>query len=163
MGYSDVDEKEYRRKDGTVFPIELRTYLIRDEAGQPESMWALIRDISERKQAEAAVWESEEKYRSLFEASLDATFLTAPDGQVFAANPAACRMFGSTEEEFRQLGRGAVVDASDPRLAPALEERTRTGHYKGELTLIRKDGTRFPGEVSTALFTDKGGGSRRAW
>jgi len=49
---SEVYEKEYRRKDGTVFPVELRTYLIRDDAGRPHQMWAIVRDITERKQAE---------------------------------------------------------------------------------------------------------------
>lgn len=52
-GYSEFYEKEYVRKDGTVFPIELRTYLIRDQQGQPSGMWAFMRDISERKQVEA--------------------------------------------------------------------------------------------------------------
>jgi len=54
-GHSEVYEKEYRRKDGTVFPVELRTFLIRDQAGQPEAMWAILRDITERKQAEAVI------------------------------------------------------------------------------------------------------------
>lgn len=54
-GYSDVYEKEYRRKDGTVFPIELRTHLIRDDQGNPYAMWAVIRDITERKRAEDAL------------------------------------------------------------------------------------------------------------
>lgn len=52
-GYSDLYEKEYMRKDGTVFPVELRTYLIRDQQGQPSGMWAFMRDVSERKQVEA--------------------------------------------------------------------------------------------------------------
>jgi PAS domain S-box-containing protein len=51
-GYSDVYEKEYVRRDGSVFPIELRAYLIRDEAGEPTGMWAFVRDISERKHAQ---------------------------------------------------------------------------------------------------------------
>jgi PAS domain S-box-containing protein len=50
-GYSNVYEKEYRRKDGSVFPVELRTVLIKDNTGNPAGMWAIIRDISERKQA----------------------------------------------------------------------------------------------------------------
>lgn len=51
-GYSGTYEKEYIRKDGTVFPIELRAFLFRNDQGEPESMWAIVSDISERKQAE---------------------------------------------------------------------------------------------------------------
>jgi PAS domain S-box-containing protein len=48
-GYSDIFEKEYRKKDGTVFPIEMRIQLIRDDKGNPYVMWAIIHDITERK------------------------------------------------------------------------------------------------------------------
>jgi PAS domain S-box-containing protein len=51
-GYSDIYEKEFRRKDGMRIPIELRISLIRDEAGRPVAMWGIIRDITERKRAE---------------------------------------------------------------------------------------------------------------
>ncbi|MHB8772319.1 MAG: PAS domain S-box protein [Syntrophales bacterium] len=51
-GHSQVYEKEYRRKDGSIFPVELRTFLLRDDAGQPVGMWAIVRDITERKRAE---------------------------------------------------------------------------------------------------------------
>ncbi len=51
-GYSDVYEKEYRRKDGTIIPVELRAVVVRDEHGAPESMWAIARDITQRKDAE---------------------------------------------------------------------------------------------------------------
>jgi two-component system sensor kinase FixL len=51
--YSDVFEKEYIRKDGSVFPVEVRIYLSRDNAGAPVGTWALVRDITERKKAEA--------------------------------------------------------------------------------------------------------------
>ncbi len=49
---SDVYEKEYRRKDGTILPVELRTFLLRDSASQPVGMWAIVRDITKRKRAE---------------------------------------------------------------------------------------------------------------
>ncbi len=60
-GYSEVYEKEYWKKDGTVFPAELRTFLIRNDAGEKEGMWAIVRDITERKQAEKAQKELEDK------------------------------------------------------------------------------------------------------
>jgi two-component system sensor kinase FixL len=52
-GYSEVYEKEYRKKDGTVFPIELRTFLLRDEMGSNIGMWAIVRDITRRKLIES--------------------------------------------------------------------------------------------------------------
>mgnify|MGYP001119827871 CR=1 FL=1 len=60
-GYSDVYEKEYRRKDGMVIPVELRTILSRDEKGMPAAMWAIVRDISSRKLAEEALKTINEK------------------------------------------------------------------------------------------------------
>jgi PAS domain S-box-containing protein len=52
-GYSEVYEKEYRKKDGTVFPIELRTFLLKDETGSNIGMWAIVRDIAGRKLIES--------------------------------------------------------------------------------------------------------------
>ena len=51
-GKSGVYEKEYQRKDGTVLPVELRTFLIVNDEGKPEGLSAIVRDISERKIAE---------------------------------------------------------------------------------------------------------------
>jgi len=52
-GYSEVYEKEYRKKDGTVFPVELRTFLLKGEKGDNIGMWAIVRDISSRKLIES--------------------------------------------------------------------------------------------------------------
>ncbi|MCM2264943.1 MAG: PAS domain S-box protein [Desulfuromonadales bacterium] len=104
--------------------------------------------------------QSEDRYRTLFENSLDAVLLTIPDGIILSANRAACRMFGRTEEEIRALGRAALVDSSDPRLAVLLEERALTGKAFGELTFFRKDGSRFPAEVSSVVFKDTAGNPR---
>ncbi|MGA3012940.1 MAG: PAS domain S-box protein [Bacteroidales bacterium] len=54
-GYSNVYEKEYIRKDGTIFPVEVRISLIRDEKGKYEGMWAVVRDITDRKNAEEEI------------------------------------------------------------------------------------------------------------
>jgi len=51
-GYSQPYEKEYIKKDGTIFPVELTTYLKKDEFNNHIGYWAFIRDITDRKQAE---------------------------------------------------------------------------------------------------------------
>jgi len=120
----------------------------------------LQRELTLRKITEGKFEESKERYRLLFETSIDAFLLTTPDGSIHAANPAACQMFGWTEAEIKQLGRAGMVDTSDPRLSVALDERTNKGYFRGELTFLRKDGTKFPGEISTAIFTDTQGNER---
>ncbi|MCX6684496.1 MAG: PAS domain S-box protein [Methanoregula sp.] len=104
--------------------------------------------------------ESEEKYCLLYENSMDAILLTSPDGSIQSANPAACALFQRTEDEIIKTGRNGVFDTTDPRFSTALEERARTGRVKEELTLLRKDGTRFPSEISSSIFTDRTGQKR---
>ncbi|MBN1439186.1 MAG: PAS domain S-box protein [Anaerolineales bacterium] len=110
--------------------------------------------------ANQALRESEERYRLLIRTSTDGILLTAPDGRIFSANPAACRIFGMTEEELLAAGRNGVADDSDPQLAQALAERLNQGEFHGELMLRRKDGAAFPAEISTALFRDAQGETR---
>ena len=150
-------EKRYIHKDGRVIWALLSTSVVRDPRRAPLYLVSQIQDITERKQAETALRESEERYRALFDNSSDGILLTAPDGSILAANPAACRMLQRSEEEICRAGRSGLVDTSDPRLAPALEERARTGEFTGELFMLRRDGTRFPAEVSSNVFTDKDG------
>ncbi|MBM9614910.1 PAS domain S-box protein [Desulfobulbus rhabdoformis] len=52
-GCSELYEKEYRHQDGHTFPVELRTYLLVNNEGQPEGMSAVVRDIRQRKQVQA--------------------------------------------------------------------------------------------------------------
>ncbi|OGP50220.1 MAG: hypothetical protein A2Y79_07895 [Deltaproteobacteria bacterium RBG_13_43_22] len=150
-------EKRYLRKDGKTIWAASTITVMKDHFGQVLYFLSLIEDITIRKQVEEELRESERRYHQLIDSSIDAILLTAPDGSILTANPAACHILGYTEDEIRKLGRAGVVDTSDPKLSPALEERSKTGKFMGELTLIRKDGTRFPGEVSTAIFRDKDG------
>ncbi len=83
-----------RRKTGESFPIEVSSALIKDEAGAPCAMMASIADLSERLRAEAALRESEEKYRSLVESAIDPVFTCDIDGRYLFANGAAGHMLG---------------------------------------------------------------------
>ena len=154
-GYSEVFEKEYVRRDGTVLPVELRRYLFRDEKNQPAGMWAIVRDISERKRAEQVLRNSEQRFRSLFDNSLDAIFLTNADGSVHGANPAACALLGMTEREICGAGRSGLI-VEDDRLRAALETRRLTGRTQNELTFVRKDGSRFEGEAGSVVLEEDG-------
>lgn len=104
----------------------------------------------------------EAQFHSLFTHSLDAILLGTPAGQILAANPVACQLFGYTEAELRRIGRDALHDLSDPRFAALHAERRRTGQARGVLTLVRKDGSKFPAEVSSTIFTDAMGNEQTA-
>ena len=99
-----------------------------------------------------ALRDSESRFRSLFYNSLDAMFLTVPDGTILAANPSACTLFGMSEAELCQAKRQGLTDPDDPRLIAGLEERARTGKARAELSCIRKDGARFTAEVSSVIL-----------
>jgi PAS domain S-box-containing protein len=83
LGYSEVYEKEYVRKDGTVFPVELKMFLIKDHKGNPAGMRAIIRDISLRKRVEKALVESETRYRVAIEHSNDGVAIICGDKHTF--------------------------------------------------------------------------------
>ena len=59
----------------------------------------------------------EKSYKTFFENCLDAIMITSQDGSIHAANQAACKMFGWTEEELVRLGRGGIVEMN-----PSLRE-----------------------------------------
>jgi PAS domain S-box-containing protein len=106
------------------------------------------------------LWGNESLYGLLFENSMDGLMLTAPDGRILDANPAACVIFGRSREEILQAGREGLIDTSDPRIAGLIAERQKTGKVHGELNARRKDGTLFPLEFSSMLFTTPEGEPR---
>jgi PAS domain S-box-containing protein len=122
-----------------------------------EDLVAYVAVALAKLKTDEALRESNERFRMIFEHSIDAVMLTRTDGTVLAANPEACRIFRMGEAEICRAGRAGLVDSEDPRMLPLLDERTRTGRCRGEITMIRGDGSRFPAEISSAVFTDREG------
>ena len=164
-GYSDVYEKEFRRKDGTVVPVELRTILIRDAAGRPTGMWASIRDVTERKRAEDALRASETKYRLLFENMRDAFAALDLQGQLIDCNPAFENLLGYSRKELLRLHLADVT----PKEWMAVEKKAiaqmrRRGYSKPfEKEYVRKDGVRVPVELQGSLIRDARGRPAGLW
>lgn len=160
-GYSDVYEKEYIRKGGAVFPVELRVHLLRGESGDPEEMWAFIRDITGRKQMEAALRESEEKYRSIFENAAEGMFQTTPEGLLLSANPAYARMFGySSAEEITggsfNVGERVYVDDADrARFKKEIDEKGLIQAF--QFQAFKKDGARVWACLNARAVKDRTG------
>ena len=113
-GYSDVYEKEYIHKDGTVFPVELRSVLLRDESGQPTGALAIVRDITERKQAAQKLRESYDLLDSWMANMPSVAFIKDLEGRVTFVN----RAF----EDLFDLAPGEMLGKTDYDLYPTSRE-----------------------------------------
>ena len=103
-GYSEIYEKEYRKKDGVIFPVELHTFLLRNDAGENEGMWSIVRDITERKQAEKELQESRQQLFDIIDFLPDATFVIDNQKKVIAWNKAIEEMTGVQKQNI--IGKG---------------------------------------------------------
>lgn len=95
-GESGPYEKEYIRKDGSVVPVELQAHLLLDNKGEPEAIWAVVRDIGERKRAEAALREQEGFFRLVADNSGDFIAVLDLDGKRLYNSPSYRQFFGDT-------------------------------------------------------------------
>ena len=96
-------EKRYVRKDGRTVWANVNARLVRDTQGRPLYYLALVEDISARKEAEAALRASEERYHRLFESSLDAIVITDEDDIFLDANEAAADLFGIPRDQLSRI------------------------------------------------------------
>jgi PAS domain S-box-containing protein len=163
-GYSDVYEKEYARKDGTVFPAELRTFLMRDAEGSAVGMWAIVRDITERKQSEEALAESEEKFRATIGQSMDGILITDSDFRIIEWNATQTTIYGYTREEMlgRHLWEFQFATLPEEKKSPLFLEKMKMSmiglhtsqsvawiHSLHDFVVQSKDGQRKTVQIST--------------
>ncbi|MDA8442396.1 MAG: diguanylate cyclase [Peptococcaceae bacterium] len=151
------EELEFVWADGVVKTAMWSAKPVMDEQGKICGAIATLQDLTLRKQIEADLRASEERYRILFTNNMDAILLTSPEGQIYHVNPATCEMFQRTEAELCAIGRLGIIDVTDPRLNLILDERSSQGSTRRELTMVRKDGSKFPAIISTAVSKDRNG------
>jgi diguanylate cyclase (GGDEF)-like protein/PAS domain S-box-containing protein len=129
-----------RHRDGRSVALELVETAVR-RGGRARGVQGFARNVTERIRAEEALRESEERYRTLFEESRDAVFVSSVDGRLLSANQALLEMFGVTRGELVTLRmEDLYFDASDRQRFR--DEIARSGYVRDyEVRLRRADGT----------------------
>jgi PAS domain S-box-containing protein len=135
-----------RNKDGSLRWDEVR--IKRTTIGGVDRLLVFTRDITERKTAEEALRASEERYHTIFNASVDGLALCTPDGRVMEANPAFCRLHGYSREELLAAESFQFVHPDSHLRCWAFFEAASAGHsLESEAKAQRKDGTLFEAKV----------------
>jgi len=140
-GYSDVYEKEYIRKDGSIFAVELRHYLLREEAGQPAAIWSIVRDIDDRKTAERKLAASEQNLRYVLSSTQDNFYVLDKKYQVTLINEAAKKnletAWGKTVEIGTNILEVIPNDTGEP-IIQSLEKVMRGEEVEYELSHVQE-------------------------
>ncbi|HKQ72714.1 MAG TPA: PAS domain S-box protein [Blastocatellia bacterium] len=135
-------EKRYLRKDGSIAWVCLTVSLLRDAAGAPQNFISIIEDIGERKLAEEALRESEERFRAIVSQATAGIVETDPTGQFIFANQRYCEITGYSESELRRLRMRDITHPDDLKANAAQLQRLAEGgpDFVLEKRYIRKDG-----------------------
>lgn len=119
QGYAATYEKEYIRKDGTVFPVEITAYKA-NLAANNTIIWAVIRDITLQKKAESMLRESEATARALLNSPMDSIALLATSGRFIELNKILAQSLGMSREEI--LGKTIFDVIPEPLVSQRWEK-----------------------------------------
>ena len=153
-------ELELNRKDGSIVPVESQFTFVRGPDGRPIAILAIVRDITERKQAEEALRESEEKLRRMFESVIDGVTVIDLNGVITDVNERALELgrFGSRSDVIGKGSFESIVPRDQERALCDMQELSlnkTVGRF--EYTLLRADGSEYPAEISSNVLKDATG------
>jgi len=158
-----VEDEGWRvRKDGSRFWAEVMITALRDSEGAVTGFAKVTRDLTERKEAEDALRQSEQTFQLLVESVQDcAIFMLDPEGRVASWNASAERIKGYRAHEI--LGEHFSTfyppeDVAQGKPHWALELAEREGRHEDEGWRVRKDGTRFWANAVISPMRDPRGG-----
>jgi PAS domain S-box-containing protein len=155
MNTGNTEEAEIRTSDGRYWFI--KGYPLKGADGVITGAIEITMDITDRKKAEEALWESRQKYGNLFQYSNDAIFVHDPDGNIIDVNQKALDLTGYTRSEVLAL---KITDLHPPealeKSRQALEAIRTSGFVTFEIDFLKKDGNIFQSEVSSSAFEIQG-------
>jgi PAS domain S-box-containing protein len=154
-GYSEVYEKEFCGKNGNVFPVELRTFLMRDSAGSPDGMWSIVRNITERKNFEDQL----KTFKMATEQSPASIIITNTQGIIEFVNTMFTKISGySKEETIGQPLQMLNLGSSSQDEYKSVWDILNSGmEWKSEYETMRKDGSKFWQSSLISPIKDKEG------
>jgi len=150
-------EKELPRKDEKRRPVEVFASLSRDPKGKA-IYYLFVNDISERKTAERALQESEEKYRALVNYACEAILLADFQGNFVAANKKAEELLGYSEKELLHMNVTQIHPRQEIARAVAdFKKIAMNGYYEvSGILVLRKDGRVFPIDITGSVVSYAG-------